>query len=206
MSDRAPRCWALVPAKAPGVGKSRLASALGDAERAALVETMLAHVLDTLLDSAAVERVLLLGPDRPSLDPRIERIDEAGDGLNAALDTAFREIAARPGAPDRLIVIHGDLPLLQRADVRLLCTVPDDKIGIAPDRHGVGTNALSLPLPRAREFVFRFGTDSAARHVREAEEHIFGIQTILSDGLEKDIDEPVDLGMPNMCSAPRRRG
>lgn len=193
MTHRPARTWVLVPAKPAGQGKTRLAGALGADERERLVAAMLAHVLDTALRCEAVERVLLLGPNRPGLDPRIERLDEAAGGLNAALDATLRHLSRRPDAPDRLIVVHGDLPGLDIGDLALMAAVPGHTMGLAPDRHGTGTNALSLPLPQAAGTAFRFGIDSAARHRKEAENQGLTVQTILSGGLEKDIDEPGDL-------------
>ena len=65
--------------------------------------------------------------------------------------------------------------------------------GIAPDRHGVGTNGLSLPLPAARGFRFAFGDDSFALHQAEAARLGLIVEVIHSPTLAKDIDVPADL-------------
>ena len=83
-------------------------------------------------------------------------------------------------------------PVTPRALDRL-AAVPAGEIGIAPDRHGTGTNALSLPLPQAAGFAFAFGADSFARHHDEAERLGLTIEVIHSHGLARDIDEPPDL-------------
>ncbi|WP_404481483.1 2-phospho-L-lactate guanylyltransferase [Novosphingobium sp. BL-52-GroH] len=187
----APATWALIPIKGRGAGKTRLAGVLSAGERDWLVEAMLAHVVAEM--ERTVARTLAVGPARAGVVANLERIEDAGGGLNAALAHALAEVAGRKDAPARLIVIPADLPCLAAADVVRLAHVPPGCIGIAPDRHGCGTNALSLPLPEAAGFRFRFGLDSAARHSDEVA--ILGLNavTITAPGLEKDIDEPGDL-------------
>ncbi|MCT2401046.1 2-phospho-L-lactate guanylyltransferase [Novosphingobium mangrovi (ex Huang et al. 2023)] len=185
--------WALIPIKARGQGKSRLAVTLSDAERDALVDAMLRHVVDAAADAKTVARTVLVGPSRHGMDAGIPLIDEPGSGLNDALAKALDEISNARGRPDRLIVIAADLPCVTALDLDLLAEAPHGTIAIAPDRHGTGTNALCLPLPEAAGFRFHYGTDSAARHREEAERLGLSVETILSEGLEKDIDEPSDL-------------
>lgn len=177
--------WVLIPAKAAAEGKSRLAGALCAADRARLGEAMLRHVVATAHRAEAVSATLLVGPGRD--------IDDPGQGLNPALGAALHAIAGRPDAPRRILVVAGDLPCLTPDDLDRLATVADGAVGIAPDRHGTGTNALSLPLPEAGRFGFRFGVGSHAAHRQEAEKLGLNAQTIVSPGLEKDIDEPPDL-------------
>jgi 2-phospho-L-lactate guanylyltransferase len=183
--------WALIPIKARGAGKTRLSGVLCEREREGLVEAMLAHVVEVA--EAVVARVVLVGPRREGVGAGLDRIEDVGGGLNAALDHALAEIAGRSDAPARLIVLPADLPCLAVEDIERLAQLPPGTIGIAPDRHGRGTNALSLPLPEAAGLRFYFGTDSAALHRTAAE--ILGLNavTITAPGLEKDIDEPGDL-------------
>lgn len=183
--------WALIPIKGKGQGKTRLAGALSDSEREALVDAMLAHVVEAARQARSIERVCLVGPSRHGLDETIPLLADTGKGLNAALGKALAETAAE--APERLVVIAGDLPCVTPLDLDLLASVPAGTVGIAPDRHGTGTNALCLPLPEAAGFTFRFGTDSRARHCEEAAKLGLNVETIHSAGLEKDIDEPADL-------------
>lgn len=185
--------WALIPIKARGEGKSRLNSALSAAEREALVDAMLRHVAQMAGQAGTIARTLLVGPSHHGLDPAITLLDEPGQGLNAALDSALVRIAAARDRPDRLIIIAADLPCLTPLDLDLLAIAPERTVAIAPDRHGIGTNALSLPLPEAAGFRFQYGTDSAVRHRQEAERLDLSVETIVSQGLEKDIDEPSDL-------------
>lgn len=184
-------CWGIIPIKGKGEGKSRLAGALSASEREALVDAMLAHVVEAARQAWSIERVFLVGPSRHGLDAAIPLLADPGKGLNAALGKALAEVL--PQRPARVVVIAGDLPCVTALDLDLLASVPTGTVGIAPDRHGTGTNAVSLPLPEAAGFAFQFGTDSHARHWKEAERLGLTVETIHSGGLEKDVDEPADL-------------
>jgi 2-phospho-L-lactate guanylyltransferase len=187
----APTSWALIPIKARGAGKTRLAGVLSPRDREGLVEAMLAHVVETA--EGVVARVLLVGPERSGVAASCERIEDVGGGLNGALEQALAEIASRGNAPARLILLPADLPCLSPDEMERLAQLPPGTVGIAPDRRGRGTNALSLPLPEAAAFRFHFGTDSAALHRATAENLGLNAVTITGPGLEKDIDEPGDL-------------
>lgn len=182
--------WALIPIKARGAGKTRLAAVLSDGERDGLVEAMLAHVVSV---AGSIVRTIVVGPARGGVAANLERIEDSAGGLNAALDHALAQVAARHDAPSRLIVIPADLPCLTADEIERLAQIPFGCLGIAPDRHGRGTNGLSLPLPAATGFRFHFGTDSAALHCAEAKMLGLNAVTITAPGLEKDIDEPGDL-------------
>lgn len=184
-------CWALIPVKAPGLGKTRLASALDPDEREALVCGMLRHVLDTVSSCRAIQRVCVLGPARPNLGSKVLRFDDPGPDLNAALESTMSAITA--AGPERIVVLPADLPCLADTDVERLARLPANTLGIAPDRHRTGTNALSLPLPAGIWFPFSFGENSFATHCKNGEDRSLTVETILSCGLEKDIDDPLDL-------------
>lgn len=184
------RVWTIIPVKATADSKSRLAGALGSETRAALVEAMLARVVEAASRAANVAEVRLLGApaDRSAGVPVL---NDPGGGLNAAVGWALAE-AGSMGA-SRVIFIHGDLPLVTAQDLQLLAAAPAGEIAIAPDRHGTGTNAISLPLPEASGFAFAFGPGSFARHNAEADRLGLRIEEIRSPGLARDIDEPEDL-------------
>jgi 2-phospho-L-lactate guanylyltransferase len=184
-------CWAIIPVKGTGEGKTRLAGALSTAERDALVDAMLAHVVEAGRQARSIDRLCLVGPSRRGLDESLPLIPDSGNGLNAALEAALAEVA-RSG-PDRLVVVPVDLPCVTPGDLDLLANVPQGTVGIAPDRHGTGTNGLSLPLPGASNFAFHFGPGSYGRHLAEAERLGLPVETVRSEGLAKDIDEPADL-------------
>ncbi len=186
-------CWAVIPIKATGTAKSRLAGALGSDERERLVAAMLDHVVEAAHGASHIAKVLLLGPSRLGLPETIPLLSDPGQGLNPAVQSAMEAIAMASDAPDRLLILFADLPEVTSHELDLLAAAPSDTIAIAPDRHQIGTNALSLPLPAARTFRFAFGEDSFARHRAEAERLGLNHEVILSQGLERDVDEPADL-------------
>src|SRR3546814_19730865 len=137
----------MTPVKENGKGKTRLAPALAATERTALVDAMLLHGVDAAAGASLIARTLRVGPARHGLDADIPLIGYAGKGLNAALESALIRIAGMDGRADRLIVIAADLPRVTSLDLDLLAEAPYRTVSIAPDRHGPGTHALSLPLP-----------------------------------------------------------
>lgn len=184
-------CWAVIPIKLPEKAKIRLAGVLSEPERAALADAMLRHVVGAAQAADHVQHVALLGPSRLGLDESIPLLTDPGGGLNPALHSALERISSENA--DRMIVLFADLPLLTINDVQLLAAAPPGTIAIAPDRHGSGTNALSLPLPQARGFTFAFGPDSFALHRAEAERLGIALEEIHSPGLARDVDMPEDL-------------
>ncbi|MEW9855488.1 2-phospho-L-lactate guanylyltransferase [Novosphingobium sp. M1R2S20] len=190
-------CWALIPIKPPGQGKSRLSGALDAQVRSRLVEAMLKRVADAARASPAIQRVCLLSDPELRCAAPLAVLNDAGGGLNTALEAAMATLP-QP-APDRIVVIAADLPQLSPQDLTMLATVSPRTIAIAPDRHGMGTNAISLPITAAQRFRFQFGTQSFIAHRHEADRLGYSVETMLSDGLEKDIDEPADLPDAEVC-------
>jgi 2-phospho-L-lactate guanylyltransferase len=184
-------CWAIIPVKASPESKSRLAGVLDGAQRAELGEAMLARVIQAARTARNVSRICLLGTPRSTPPQDVAVLAEPGGGLNAAVMAALAEVATQGAS--RIIFIHGDLPLVTAQDLELLAAAPSGEIAIAPDRHGTGTNAISLPMPEARGFSFAFGPDSFGLHNAEAERLGLKIEEIRSQGLARDIDEPEDL-------------
>jgi 2-phospho-L-lactate/phosphoenolpyruvate guanylyltransferase len=181
--------WVVIPVKAPEEGKRRLAGALGEVARRNLVQAMLGKVVGAARAAVTTGQTFILGPSAHGFP--LPLLDDPGGGLNPALAAAFAE-AERAGA-SRVVFLAGDLPQVTARDVELLSLAPDGAIAIAPDRHGTGTNAISLPVPAARGFTFVFGPDSFALHSEEARRIGLELETIQSNGLMRDIDEPADL-------------
>jgi 2-phospho-L-lactate guanylyltransferase len=182
--------WAVIPIKASPTSKSRLANVLDAAARAELVAAMLDHVVDVARDAGLIAKVCLLG-NAATVPNDVTVLPDHGGGLNAAVQAALAETTER-GAT-RVVFVHGDLPQVTAHDFDLLAAAPAGTIALAPDRHGTGTNAISLPLPEAAGFTFAFGTDSLARHRSEAQRLYLRVEEIHSQGLARDIDEPGDL-------------
>lgn len=191
---------AVIPIRSFTEGKSRLAGALSPLDRERLVRAMFEHVVDTVRRSGAVDRIVVVSPDpavlsaAKSFDPALETLLQPSDqaGLNAAVaigrDRAIRE---RAGG---VLVLFGDLPVVQPEDVRSLVR-RDAPVVIATDRHGSGTNALMLRLgSRAGEtFTFAYGPNSRQRHLEEAER--LGLETVtaISAGTAIDLDTVDDI-------------
>lgn len=188
-------CWAIIPLKASAEAKSRLAGALDDAAREALVRAMAAHVAAAARGAVNIDRLCMVAPGVPDFGPDFLGdallVADPGQGLNPALAAALAEVGAQGAS--RAVIVAADLPTLAPRDLELLAAAPAGEIAIAPDRHGTGTNALSLPLPQAAGFAFAFGPDSFALHHAEAERLGLAIEVIHSHGLARDIDEPPDL-------------
>ena len=64
-------------------------------------------------------------------------------------------------------------------------------MAIAPDRAGTGTNGLALRPPDV--IGFRFGLDSLAGHVAEAQAAGVPLVEVVRPGLAFDLDTPADL-------------
>lgn len=190
--------WIVIPVKAPADCKTRLSAVLDDAERQRLVADMLANVVAACSGIAGAE-VMLLGPHRHGLSEAIRLLPDIGGGLNAALAAAVR--VARMAGVGRLSFVSGDLPLATGEAIERLVSSDSDAIRIAPDRAGIGTNALSLPLPAATAFRFHYGTGSFAAHVREAARLGLPIESIRAPGLAYDVDLPEDLPVTASRSA-----
>ena len=145
------RTVAVLPVKRFRRAKSRL----GNVDRAALAEAMVADVMEALARVPELEVIVV--SCEPSIEATVSDPTEAGH--NSAALLGIREAMAR-GA-DRVLLVPGDCPALDPEELRdLLAT--DAPFAIVPDRHGTGTNALLLTPPDA--FVPSFGPGSFERH------------------------------------------
>lgn len=183
-------CWAVIPVKPPPERKSRLAATLDAGRRDALVLRMARHVAEAASRTEGIDRVAFVARGAEGLPEGFEVLPDAGGGLNAAVAGAF----ARLAGASRVIVIAGDLPLVTPEELKALAIAGAGTAVIAPDRHGTGTNALSLPLPAASGFKFAFGPGSYAKHCDAIRQSELEMAVVRRDGLARDIDEPADLG------------
>ena len=191
---------ALVPVRSLSSGKTRLANVLSPDARESLMRHMVTGVIRAAFCSEAVTGVVVVSPDADVLElassmPRVTPIRQPADipGLLPGLDLgrARAEVMRASG----LLVLFGDLPLLDGSDIRHLVrrAMP---VVIAPDRHGSGTNALLLRLSAVstgERFAFQFGESSYARHVAEAHRLGLDVATSISAGTSFDLDTPGDL-------------
>jgi 2-phospho-L-lactate guanylyltransferase len=186
---------AIVPIRSFRDGKTRLASAIEPADRERIVRSMFSAVIDAAEGSGVIERIVVVTPDeaieRAALHRGIEAVRQPAErpGLNAALDIGREH--ARSVDADGMLVLFGDLPLLEAEDVRSL-VARDAKVVIASDRHGSGTNALLLRFG-GPEFAFHFGIDSRQKHFEEAERLGIDAVPFVSVGTAFDLDTIDDL-------------
>jgi len=192
----------LIPLKRLAAAKQRLRPAIGDAERRALMVSMLQRVADAACASGVGPVTLVSSePRAPELARQlaIGHADDAGlpwnDGLVHALDSL------RP-VPAAVIYLAADLPLVTADDLRVFAAaIPQRGIAVARAHDG-GTNALGLRPPTA--IAPRFGVDqSAAEHVTRAQ--AAGLDQFVVDlpGLAFDVDTPADVARLQLCELPK---
>jgi 2-phospho-L-lactate guanylyltransferase len=156
---------------------------------------MVADVLEAIGRARAIDRTIVVSGDpiaqELAADAGAEVVPDPADAghIEAALAGIARAEAEGAGT---VVLLPGDCPLLDPRELdRLLTGVPERYVGIVPDRHGAGTNALVLSPPSA--IVPAFGEGSCARHVDAARAAgvPFGVEELGSLGL--DLDTPADI-------------
>lgn len=189
---------ALVPLKTSALAKGRLGAVLSDEERAGLAAAMAGDVLDALTGHPAITGITLCAPPpAPALAnlPDVAFFAEPADanGLNAAAAAALRHLAAA-GVEDVLIV-HGDLPLLDAAALDAFTAAHQDgaqsAVTLCPDHHGTGTNLMALRPPGL--IAPLYGTGSFARHQAAARAAKARLAIVNIPVGRFDIDEAADL-------------
>lgn len=188
--------WAIVPVKPLRRGKSRLAGALTEQERASLNRLFLQHTLRTLAQIREIEQVLVVSRDPAALALAREHgartIQEHGTPqLNLALRRAAR--VADAYATRGVLVVPADLPLLTAEDLRALLAraVRPPVVVIAPDRHHDGTNALLMCPPGLIEYDY--GPRSFQRHCERARQAGARLEICELPTVALDVDVPEDL-------------
>lgn len=186
---------AVLPVKRFSAAKQRMASGITGEQRRDLAEAMVADVLEAIGQARTVERTIVV-----SGDPIAQELaSEAGAEVVPDPEDAGHVEAAQAGiaraeadGAERVVLLAGDCPLLDPRELdRLLTGVPGNYVGIVPDRHGTGTNALLLSPPGA--IAPAFGEGSRDRHVEAARQTgiPFGIEELPS--IELDLDTPADV-------------
>ena len=196
--------WAIVPVKPLRRGKSRLADALSEDERADLNRLLLEHTLKTLTELKEVDEVLVVSRDSSVLSIAREMgartVQEDGaPALNTALKRAT--VIAQVYASRGVLVVPADLPLLSREAIMALLdrAIDPPVIVIAPDRHQKVTNALLLSPANIIEYDF--GPDSFKRHCERALQSGARLEIVDLPTLGLDLDLPEDLELVRKLEA-----
>jgi 2-phospho-L-lactate guanylyltransferase len=177
----------VVPIRSFALGKARLAPALDDGARAALVQRMADAVVD-----AAGTHPLLVVTSAPEVLAWCEArglatVDEPGS-LNAAADAG--RAWARSLGYARVGIVHADLPNATTLET-LVAPAAEPVAVLVPDRHDDGTPALSVPVDAP--FVFAYGPGSFGRHLDAARDAGLEVRVARDPGLTFDVDVAADL-------------
>lgn len=186
---------AVLPVKRLDDAKQRLAAGIDTERRRELAGAMVADVLDAIGEARVIERVIVVTGDPIAQ----ELASEAGAEVVPDPEDAGHVEAAQAGiaraeveGAERVVLLAGDCPLLDPRELdKLLTGVPGRYVGVVPDRHGSGTNALLLSPPDA--IAPAFGEGSRERHVEAARRAgiPFAIENLPS--IELDLDTPADV-------------
>lgn len=179
----------VLPVKSFANAKQRLGDEFEGVERAVLAAAMVQDVLEVLARAALGPTIVVSGENRVQ-DPRVVTVaDEREAGQSAA---ALLGIArARELGCDRALLVPGDCPLIDAAELRELAVQAGRlDVAIVPDRHGTGTNALALVTGGGFEPLF--GPGSRARHVEQAEAQGLSYAVIPVPSLALDVDTRED--------------
>ena len=184
----------LVPVKAFGHAKQRLADVLDGPARRALAMAM----AETVLHAARDLRAAVVCDDdavRTWAEAHgAEAIWTPDLGLNGAVGAGIAHLARR--GTDRVIVAHADLPLA--TDLRWLADT--DGATLVPDRHRDGTNVLCVPTGVG--FTPAYGAGSFRAHRAEAARLGLLTRLVPDVALGWDVDVPDDLAVPSELDPP----
>ena len=180
----------LVPVKAFGRAKRRLSDRLDPPRRSALARAM----ADTVVAAAAPLEVVVVCDDPDVADwarsVGASVCDTAGLDLNGALELAVGEAASQ--GVHRVVIAHADLPFATGLD--RFADPGDADVLIIPDRHGEGTNVMSIPT--SPSFGLAYGPGSRHLHASAAARAGLSVRTFTDEPLGWDVDEPADLSPP----------
>lgn len=187
------RVHVLVAVKDLPAAKTRLAPALGEQHRGALVLAMLTDTVTAALRYPGIATVHVVTRDdavaraATAAGARTVRDTCTGpDGLNAALRLGAAAVAENePGA--RLLALQADLPALRPAELGGALAASAGARALVADAAGAGTTLL-LAAAGGR-LDPRFGAGSAARHRTSGAAELVGAWP----GLRGDVDTLDDL-------------
>lgn len=184
---------AIVPVKPWGLAKSRLE--LREDHRAALARAFALDVLDTLVATPVIARIVVVTTEDALVDHaqalgamvvRDPPLMTAGL-LNRSVETA-REWAQFDAAEDPIVVVPADLPALTVAVVtQTLELLHPHRRSHVPDTSGQGTTLLAATRPALLRASY--GPGSARRHLAGGSVAVSGADP----RARRDVDDLIDL-------------
>lgn len=187
---------ALIPVRSMAGAKKRLAGFLDEARREELALAMLEDMLAALAAATRLDRIVVVSSDADLLAHArrcgAEALDEgAARGLNAAV--AFAAAALAGEGVTRLLVIPGDVPLLDPFEIDALFEVDSERYPVVavPSASVTGTNGLVTNLPAPIEF--RFEGESLAAYRHECRACDVEMLILPLEGFAIDVDTASDL-------------
>jgi 2-phospho-L-lactate guanylyltransferase len=186
--------WIIVPVKALGDAKQRLAGALPLAARQRLMLVMLHDVLAALRQVEGLGPIVVVSPD-PHVAALAERerlllVREArSSGHSAAVATGLAFAASRGAS--LALTLPADIPLVRAEEVASIIDCAGSGVTLVPSRDGDGTNAILFDPPGV--LTPSFGPGSFARHRALADARGIACRILSLPGIGLDIDEPDDL-------------
>jgi coenzyme F420-0:L-glutamate ligase/coenzyme F420-1:gamma-L-glutamate ligase len=193
-----PHTSILIPVKATGRAKRRLAELFDQATRQELALTMLEDVLAAVIPAlgSLVDDVFVATSDRAAMDLAgrrgaqvLEERDQRSE--SASVDAASRECAVR--GIEALLTLPADIPAIRTEDLAAILAqaTSDRAVVLVPARDGKGTNAIWRRPPEA--IPSRFGFDSFRKHQAEAESRGLPWTAVPLSRVGVDLDEPEDV-------------
>ncbi len=181
-----------IPIKDLSSSKSRLAHALPDHARSALMGAMLADLLDTLSECSTVSGIAVITRcPRAGATARLhgaEVLNFADDQcLNSGVSAAVTEFTRRNIT--EMMVLHGDLPLAESTDIDEVINshrLGSKAVTLVTDSHKNGTNAMLLQLPSAMKLFF--GQNSHGKHQNYCITQQISWQSIQNKNMGYDLD------------------
>lgn len=197
--NRPDSLWIVLPVKEVKDAKQRLAHLLSGEDRRALCRAMLEDVLEQVTQARSVDGILVVSSDpvaediRARFEVEIRPDPPGGGGLNGAVADAAQYLEDQ--GVGTMLVIHGDIPLVQVSELEILIEQhlqgSGARVTLVPDDDDNGTNVLLASPPTV--VPFSYGPSSFRRHSQRAEHRGIDVRVMRSSRLGLDIDTGDDI-------------
>lgn len=183
----------LLPVKALGRAKARLAPDFDEIQRRAIATALLEDALSLCTSVEFLEWWVVSEDDAVlarASEAGLKTVTDPGGGLNAAVAAGIGEALA--AGAESVTVVPCDIPLAYRGDlVDLLDTGATSDIVLVPAGDDGGTNALYLSPPDLMPPAF--GPGSLQRHIARAEQERYRCSILSLPRMALDVDTPADV-------------